>query len=84
MTEDNKLFPAKWVRNEKHTNRRSPVIGEIWIFDGKEVVITGGSFWGNYGVSNFWNFVFPDGSTGGSYDNNRDDFYPKPLKEKGG
>jgi hypothetical protein len=30
--------------------------------DGRQVVITGGQYWGKYGLSNFWNFreVLPD------------------------
>jgi hypothetical protein len=57
-----------------------PVVGEVWIYDGKRVWITGGSFWGEHGISNFWNFryILEDGTlgeSGGTYHNDLTKFH---------
>ena len=57
----------KWVRElTEEVGGSSPFkIGDrVKRPDGRTVQITGGQYWGEYGISNFWHWreVLPDGS----------------------
>jgi hypothetical protein len=59
-----------------------PSIGEVWIYNKRKVIITGGQYYSNGRISNHWsfNYIREDGfvtnESGNDYDNNRKKFYP--------
>lgn len=71
----------QWVKDlcegiETISGNQHPQIGERWVYRGQPVEITGGQYWGTYGLSNHWRFSFETGALGSAHDNNRAIFHP--------